>query len=112
MTTELPTYEEAQALSMDPGNFLKIQEQHRPLESEIRIPDSPPPSWSPPRALVHPPPDCSVNIFSVEEINEQNPAQQSTVYQIFGRTSPNRVHRKFTKQGSRFLAKNGLYFIS
>ena len=50
MTTELPTYEEAQALSMDPGNFIKIQEQHRPLESEIRIPDSPPPSWSPPRA--------------------------------------------------------------
>ena len=28
MTTELPTYEEAQALSIDPENFLKIQKQN------------------------------------------------------------------------------------
>ena len=107
MTTELPTYEEAQALSINPENFVKMQDQMGKLES---YPDSPPPSWSPPHALVHPPPECSVTIFnSNEHINEQiidehtnehiiyepyPAAQQSTVYQIFGSRSPNRVHRK------------------
>lgn len=109
MTTELPTYEEAQALSINPENFVKMQDQMGKSES---YPDSPPPSWSPPHALVHPPPECSVTIFnSNEHINEHTneqiidehtnehiidepypAAQQSTVYQIFGSRSPNRVH--------------------
>ena len=112
MTTELPTYEEAQALSINPENFVKMQDQ---IGKSLSYPDSPPPSWSPPHALVHPPPECSVTIFnSNEHINEHTNeqiidehstnehiidepypvAQQSTVYQIFGSRSPNRVHRK------------------
>ena len=62
---------------------------------QYRYPNSPPPSWSPPHAQVHPPPDCSVTIFNGnEQIEENITIQQSTVYQIFGRTSPNRIHRK------------------
>merc|ERR1712008_490615 len=90
------TCEEAQALSINPENFVKMQDQIGKSES---YPDSPPPSWSPPHALVHPPPECSVTIFNSNEhtnehiIDEPYPAaQQSTVYQIFGSRSPNRVH--------------------
>jgi len=90
MTTELPTYEEAQALSINADSFVKMQKQSGHLN---RYPSSPPPSWSPPHAQVHPPPDCSVTIFNGnEQIEENNAVQQSTVYQIFGRTSPNRIH--------------------
>ena len=106
MTTELPTYEEAQALSINTENLVKMQEQ---LGKPERYPDSPPPSWSPPHALVHPPPECSLTMFtSSERTNEhtneqvvdepyQAVQQSSTVYQIFGRASPNRIHRKFEK---------------
>lgn len=88
MSTELPTYEEAQAMSLSPGNLCKEPDD---------IPSSPPPLWSPPRALIHSPSrDCSVTIYHEEPPNPNVQAfpNQPAIYQIIGRTSPNRVHRK------------------
>ena len=122
MSTELPTYEEAQTLSLDPASLIKSQQHHPPLSTYpdhhpplSTYPESPPPSWSPPHAVIHVPPNVMAtppelppetqettevitNQQSAPSVADENNlalTQQPVIYQLFGRTSPNRVHRKF-----------------
>ena len=83
----MPTYEEAQALSLNPSSF-----KFKPT-----IPKSPPPAWSPANnsntqpssespVTIH---DCD-NRASGSEIQPQQPP----IYQLFARASPNQIQRK------------------
>ena len=78
VATELPTYEEAQALSLDPSSF----------NFKATIPKSPPPAWSPNDQ------ESSIGLQQPCDTISSNELPQPPIYQIFGRASPNRIQRK------------------
>ena len=92
VASELPTYEQAQALSL----------QHQPSEKyvELTVPETPPPAWSPIHQanLTQVPPTPELTQITIHQETSSNDSQASVtpaIYQIFGRTlSPNRVQRE------------------
>ena len=86
VTSELPTYEQAQAMN---ENSLKYYQG-------TELPETPPPAWSPMHqtnlTAVPTPTQEFTQITIHEESNSSSPS--ASIYQIFNR-SPNRVQRKF-----------------
>ena len=86
VATELPTYEEAQALSLNPSSF-----KFKPT-----IPKSPPPAWSPINNNTQQSSESPVTIHDCDNptSGSEIQSQQPPIYQLFARTSPNQIQRK------------------
>ena len=93
----MPTYEEAQALSLNPSSF----------KFKTTIPKSPPPAWSPVNnsnnnnhntqqsespVTIHQ--HCDNPTTTSDLASEIQQPQQPPIYQLFARASPNQIQRK------------------
>ena len=87
----MPTYEEAQALSLNPSSF----------KFKTAIPKSPPPAWSPVNnntqqsespVTIHQ--HCDNPTTTSDPASEIQQTQQPPIYQLFARASPNQIQRK------------------